>query len=168
MTGLMLIAVAAAFRDWAIEQGENKGQVVEAMLKRVGLGGGYPWCAAAVHLWGEAACWNPVTSKSSWPLPATAGCAVLGEFAEKKKILKTTPQVGDVFLIWHESLKRFGHTGVVTHVNADGTYLTLEGNTNNTHSREGYGVFALKRTVRPKDRFIRWTELLPPTPPETA
>lgn len=159
----MLIATAASYLKWANEQpeGSNKGQVVEAMLKACGLGGGYPWCAAAVYHWGKGSQYDVLTEKSLWPLPATAGCLQLGEFAKEKKVRYLTPKVGDVFLIYHKSVGRFGHTGIVTHVNPDGTYLTIEGNTARSGTREGVGVFNLKRTVRPEDRFIRWVELLP-------
>lgn len=157
----MFIAAFASYRNWAVEQpaGSNKGQVVEAALKLCGLGPGYPWCAAMVALAGTGSQYDPVAKKSLWPLPKTAGCYALGEFGKKHKVLYDTPQVGDVFLIWFDSLKRFGHTGVVTHVFGDGTYLTLEGNAAASGTREGVGVYDLKRTVRPKDRFLRWVEL---------
>jgi hypothetical protein len=159
---LPIVSTAASYLDWALEQpaGSNRGQVVEAALKKVGLGPGYPWCAAFVHLCGWGACWNPATGTSLWPLPATGGCAELGAFAAKHGVLYETPRVGDVFLIWHAELGRFGHTGIVVAVHADGPYDTIEGNAARSGTREGVGVFHLPRTVRPKDRFIRWTELL--------
>lgn len=168
---LLLIQQAAGYLEWAVEQpgGSNTGQVVNAMLKGTGLGPGYPWCAAGVHHWGYYALYDPLTKKSAWPLPATAGCAVLGDFGAKHKILYEKPQVGDVALIWHIIThkdgtveRRFGHTCVVIWVSEDGTrYKTIEGNTSKTASREGIGVYALERTVHEKDRFCRWYELLP-------
>lgn len=126
----------------------NAGQMVEAMLAGVGNRAGDPWCAAFVHHAGYAALGK------AWPLPPTASCAVLGDHATNHGWLVETPEPGDVFLCWSDAHGRFAHTGFVTETG------TLEGNTNDGGSREGYGVFARKRAWKPKDRFIRWE----PTP----
>ena len=47
---------------------------------------------------------------------------------------------GSIFIMDHGS--GFGHTGIVTNV-VGGYVTTIEGNTNNTNSREGIGVFLL-------------------------
>lgn len=39
-------------------KGSNRGKRVEVMLANTGLGGGYPWCAAAVATWGIEALAN--------------------------------------------------------------------------------------------------------------
>ena len=78
------------------------------------------WCASFVSMVGQTAL------GSAWPLPLTAGCQVLADVATKKKILKATPAVGDVFLIWHPSMGRFAHTGFVLAVNP---IVTISGNT---------------------------------------
>ncbi len=144
---MALIAAARATRFVREEpKGSNGGQGVEAMLAGVGLPKGQPWCAAAVAWWGVAAL------GARWPLPKTGGCAVLGDAAAAKGWLVAQPEVGDVFLIWFDSLKRFGHTGLVTDAG------TIEGNAagGGDATREGWGVFEKVRHWRPEDRFIRW------------
>lgn len=130
----------------------NRGQGVEAMLKTTSLGPGYPWCAAYVAYAGRAA------MGAGWPLPLVAGCMSLRDFAERQGWLRTTPERGDVFLTWDRKLGRYAHTGFVTDVLANGVCATLEGNTNDGGSRDGWGVFARQRTFGVQDRFIRWTE----------
>jgi hypothetical protein len=120
------------------------------MLQVTGLGPGYPWCAAFVAHVGKSAL------GAKWPLPLTAGCAVLGDFAKSRGLLVETPEVGDVFLVYFPSLKRYAHTGFVLGLNGS----TIEGNTSGGGSREGWGVFARSRAWKPQDRFIRWTRLL--------
>lgn len=129
--------------------GSNAGQAVEAFLQLTGLGKGQPWCAAYVAWVGVAALGE------RWPLPRTASCYQLGEFAREWSTLLTTPAPGDVFLLWYPKLNRFAHTGFVT---AAGT---LEGNTSGGGSREGWGVFERTRTWGERDRFIRWRDLIP-------
>jgi hypothetical protein len=138
----------------------NHGEAVVHFLKGVGLDGGYAWCAAFVHHVGDAAL------GSQWPLPATASCSQLGEFAKVKGILMDAPQAGDVFLLW-EAVKengtivhRFAHTGFVVSVNPDGSINTIEGNTNDDGSRDGWGVFKRTRHVKPDDKFVRWVNLV--------
>lgn len=157
---------AYQFLDFAEQpKASNRGQVVEAFLQQCGLGGGYPWCMAAVSYIGYHAFLtvDPETlkRKSAWPLPLTAGCATMGDFAKRKGILVEAPQVGDVFLKYYPSLKRFAHTGIVVAPTAAGHWLTAEGNTNrNPEERDGWGFFAKHQRFGPNDRFVRWTDLL--------
>lgn len=144
--------------------GPNCGQFVETVLKFCGLGKGYPWCAAYVSYIGTKAL-TPVGGKSAWPLPKTAGCAVLGDFAAKHDLLRTRPAPGDVFLVYFPKLKRFAHTGfIVGNVQelSDGRWeaTTIEGNTSDNGSREGWGTLKRQRKFGPNDRFVRWTDLL--------
>jgi hypothetical protein len=157
-----LLAVGASYVGWAQETKEhaNRSQVVDFLNGQVGIPLGSPWCAAFVYHIGTAACWTP--TKSYWPLPKTGGCAILGEFAASRKVLVEQPRVGDVFLLWHKvgTEERFAHTGVVTAISPDSAYQSLEGNTNTDGSRDGWGVFRRTRTIHPKDRFIRWIDLI--------
>lgn len=155
------VSAAQCFEGFGeIPKGSNAGQVVEAFLKLVGLNRGQPWCAAFIAWVGYRAFYDPQTQKSQWPLPLTGGCAVLGEAAQRHGILETTPQRGDVFLLYYPSKKRFAHTGIVLEVLEDGSCLTLEGNTNGGGSREGWGCLYKMRKFGPQDRFVRWATLL--------
>lgn len=163
---------AAFVLNGVSEQGkDNHGQMVELMLKGVGLEAGEPWCAAYVHHIGYWAAYDPIQKRSAWPLPATGACAELGAFAAKRQALVTTPEIGDVFLMYFPEHQRFAHTGFVIGILDDGpvpVLLTIEGNTNTDGSRNGWEVAI--RTTRRLDpahghRFIRWTALLPALSP---
>lgn len=136
--------------------GINKGRAVERILKRTGLGPGNPWCAAFVADVGAA------MLQQHWPLPKTASCDMLLEFARKKRILSNTPKPGSVFLLMrhqHDAI----HTGFVTKVLAKGVFNTVEGNTNPNGGREGYGVFVRSRggtKDTSKYTFIDWMSLI--------
>jgi len=127
----------------------NKGLKVSEYLRSCHLGEGHPWCAAFVRWVGRFALGE------EWPIPAMAGCASLGEWAQKRGMLREGPEPGDVFLLYYPSLRRFAHTGFVVSP-ANGGWVTIEGNTSGAGSREGWGVFQKQRTFGPEDRFIRW------------
>lgn len=151
------------------EEGQNRGQMVELMLMQVGQPGGVPWCAAFVYHAGYWAHFDHRDGRSSWPLPRTASCWELGEFARVRGVRYLAPEPGDVFLVHVPALRRFGHTGIVAAVDArhasgaEAVYecTTIEGNSNDAGSREGVAVVRRTRTFSPRngDRFIRWMEL---------
>src|SRR5688572_21553262 len=94
----MVLAAALAFRGLVEQGGDNRGQMVEMFLKTVGLGSGKPWCLAYLSHVGYWALSDPIAGQSLWPLPATASCWVLGEYAREKNVLMKLPQRGDIFL----------------------------------------------------------------------
>jgi hypothetical protein len=151
-----VLGVARAMR-WVRETGPNRGAAVEAMLRAVHLEPGNPWCAAFVAFIGKAVCGD------LWPLPMVGGCATLGEAAQKRGVLRSSPAVGAIFLIYSPLRARFNHTGFL--VLPDGghriSYRTCEGNTSPDGSPEGTGVFERVRTFGDQDRFIHWW--IPPT-----
>src|SRR5256885_2271808 len=99
LTPSYLVAAATAFTGLG-EEGDNNGQMVELFLREVRQPPGQPWCAAFVHHVGYWSHYDHRTKYSSWPLPATASCWQLGEFARDRKLLETEPQTGDVFLLY--------------------------------------------------------------------
>ena len=124
--------------------GSNSGPEVEKYLASVGLPKGNSWCITFVYY-----CFNEA-SKSLLiknPLVKTGGCLHHWNTTIGKKITavqaKNNPLLlvpGSIFIMDHGS--GFGHTGIVTNV-VGGYVTTIEGNTNNTNSREGIGVFLL-------------------------
>lgn len=146
----------------AVEQGgDNCGQWVEAFLAHVGLPKGKPWCAAFVAFVGYWVFYDFTAKRSYWPLKRTGGCQELHD-ATPAPCRYTTPQGGDIFLIWFEHIAggpRFAHTGLVFDVHPDGSCTTIEGNTNEDGSRNGWKVAMKTRRFGPKDRFLRWTEI---------
>lgn len=162
MSKIEQLVAAAKVLTGVHEVGENRGEMVTLMLKKTGLPGGYPWCAAYVSWVGYWAFYDENTKKSAWPLPITAGCAPIGAAAKQEGVLVDTAERGDLFLVYFPKLKRFGHVGIVLGKNADGSYDCIEGNTNDGGSREGIGVFIRTRRfdTAKGDRFVRWVDLM--------
>jgi hypothetical protein len=127
----------------------NRGPEVDQYLMRVGLnpvGQHYSWCAAFVYwCYDEAA--NALGRKN--PLYKTAGCLEHWNNSTAKQIL-TADAVANPSLIKAGSIfimsfgGGHGHTGIVESV-SNGFLNTIEGNTNNDLSANGYGVFRLNR-----------------------
>lgn len=57
------------------------------------------------------------------------------------------PHVGDLVYYFHASLGRVGHVGIVAAVLDADTFVTVEGNSSNTGSRTGDGVYQLRRGI---------------------
>ena len=133
-----IVPVAELFVGWVRETtGKNDGPWVEAIQRTTGNKKGDPWCASFVN-------WVlDIAYRDMNPLPATASCDVLLEFARKNQLLTSTPQPGDVFLVMRTKNDAI-HTGIVTEVKAD-TVKTIEGNTHREGAREGNGVWARER-----------------------
>ena len=170
LTPGFLIAAATSFEGLREEGGNNRGLMIERFLRGVGLHEGQPWCAAFVHHVGYWSHYDPRTGKSSWPLPATASCYMLGAFARRENVLEKVPVDGDVFLIFRPTLGRFAHAGIIASVMDAGhtpggspwfDCHTIEGNSNEEGSREATSVVRIVRRFYPDvgDRFIRWVAL---------
>lgn len=134
-------------------KGSNKGKDIEKYLKAVGLGGGYAWCMAFVY-W----CVDEVARTGEGlqeckvnPLIKTGG--VMRQWNEiAKERRKTSPEPGDIFIM--DFGKGTGHTGFVERVDGN-TVHTIEGNTNDEGSREGYEVARRTRPLKSFKGFIR-------------
>lgn len=125
----------------------NRGPEVDIYLKSVGLdpkSGNYPWCAAFVY-W----CFEQASLQTGKANPAIKTAGVLDHWNRTKGTKITMGdamanpskiQPGAIFIM--DFGKGQGHTGIVENV-GNGYITTIEGNTNNDNSREGYGVFRL-------------------------
>lgn len=149
-TNLSKEAILSAVSQIGVEEvpkGSNAGTDVEKYLKSVGLGKGYSWCMAFVY-------WNVLQAttklKISNPLLKTAG--VLAAYNYPKNKIVRNPQSGDIFIM--DFGKGQGHTGFVEYVLND-TIHTIEGNTNDDGSREGYEVCRRVRKTASIKGFIR-------------
>ena len=150
----LVLAVAAeeeARRVREIPRNSNRGPDVERYLARAGLGPGFAWCCAFVY-W----CFDEAASRSELPNPMvkTAGCLdhwsrALGHGARR---LASADAIGDpglvqpgmVFIMDHG--RGAGHTGLVETVSG-GLVTTIEGNTDASGTREGGGVYRLRRKL---------------------
>jgi len=138
----------------------NTGPEVNAYLASTGLGPGQPWCAAFVYYHVSTVCKRRGVAV---PIPKTAYCPTLEADAKKRGVLRSSPAAGDIFLMYSspEGWRRASHTGFVLEVLPGGRFKTVEGNTNNSGSRSGIGVFSLTRAVGANLQFIRLADLLP-------
>lgn len=139
--------------------GSNFGPRVGQYLAVTGIRRPAFWCAAWVAWVGQSALGD------AWPLPLSASCDVLLDYARRHRCLSSSPSAGDVFLVL-ASDNDATHTGLVTGINAGGvTFGTIEGNSNDGGSRNGIEVARRPhRSVDPPGAyrcvFIRWADLI--------
>lgn len=114
-----------------------------------------PWCAAYVN-WVLQELFGAESLLEQVPLQAYVQSYY--DFAKKNDLLVKAVDVkpGDLFLLWFPSLNRYGHIGIVKEMNfKKGRYQTLEGNSNDEGSREGYEVCSNSRIVGSRVVFMR-------------
>ena len=153
----VFLASARALRFVREEpRNSNAGQAVEAFLAVCGLGKGAPWCMAFVHFIGRS-CFGAL-----WPLTVSASCQTTFEDAQTKGCVIATSELraGDLLFVWHPSLNRYGHVAIVAGTRVTAGVPTIEGNTNDGGSRDGWGVFSRVRATTPHDAGVRWTTAL--------
>ena len=140
--------------------GSNRGRRVEFYLRSCGLGPGNPWCAAFVYAMAHSAAESLSLVN---PYLRSGFCPHIAGWAKDEGILSAQPVPGATFLAYGRVGKVFRarHTGFVTAVSGDGVFSTVEGNSNAAGSREGIGVFRLKRTVGARYKFVHWERLIP-------
>jgi hypothetical protein len=130
--------------------GSNSGPEVDAYLKAAGLGPGNFWCMAFVYWCFDQAAQK---AKAANAFPHTAGCLdawnrvrassparilTAGQAAANPALVKP----GMVFILDHGGGN--GHTGFVVG-QTGGALHTIEGNSNDSGSANGVGVFELNR-----------------------
>ncbi len=145
-------------------KGSNSGPMVNEYLHAVGLAPGYAWCQAFVYWCYETAAKklnlvNPAVKPGSvhdcWNNHSTNTLAtklLKADVAQRPDLVKP----GDQFILLFSG--NAGHTGIVEKV--EGAILhTIEGNSNNDGSREGYEVVRHQRSITDKTLagFIRYS-----------
>lgn len=116
-----------------IPHGSNWGPHVEKYLKSVGITIPSPWCMAFVY-W----CVNEACKEMGKENPLEKTGLVMGQWVNSKDLrIVDAPRKGDIFIM--DFGKGKGHTGFVTGVVGD-KINTVEGNSNDEGSREGYEV----------------------------
>ena len=123
------------------EHGRNRGPEIDAYNREIGHDSAkaHPWCAIFVSAMVKRAAdalGVPV------PIRLTAGCWTLDEQAPPY-MRSSVPAAGAIFL-----LNGHRHTGLVESVNADGSCVTIEGNTNPGGAVDGDGVYRRTRARR--------------------
>lgn len=131
-------------------RGSNWGEPVQSYLASVGITFPAAWCMAFVY-W----CFQQAAQKTGTANPLFKTGGVMHQYRQKQPTNgRSQPQAGDVFIMDYG--KGLGHTGIVESVNNDGTVNTIEGNTNDEGSREGYEVCRRKRPVSKIKTFLRF------------
>ncbi|NBD19083.1 CHAP domain-containing protein [Aquabacterium fontiphilum] len=134
-----------------VPRNSNRGPEVEAYLRRAGVSPGLAWCCAFTY-W----CFDEAAHEAGRgnPMFRTAGCLAHWNNAQRQGAQRlaardavANPSLirpGMVFIM--DFGGGMGHTGFVERV--EGGYLhTIEGNTDASLTREGGGVYRLKRKV---------------------
>lgn len=123
-------------------KGSNWGKDVKKYLNSVGINFPASWCMAFVY-W----CFKEAG------LPAIKTGGVLAAWNKGKQYRVLTPQPGDVFIMDYG--KGLGHTGIIERVVGEDLH-TIEGNTNDTGSREGYEVCRRVRHFKKIKGYLRY------------
>lgn len=139
--------------------GQNRGPWVRLYMNGR-EGSEWPWCAGFVSFVIRQAC---VELNRPVPFPKTYSCDNLAHCGRKRKLFVAERDInpsnaaarlppGTVFLNRRVS-SDWTHTGFVVEARGE-TFITIEGNTNDEGSREGYEVCARTRGYAKKD-FVR-------------
>ena len=141
------------------ETSENWGPEVKEFLAAANVKSPAPWCAGFVNF-----CAQKEAEKLGLvsPLEAVALQAYVQSYADYGKkhgwvVQAKDAQPGDLFLLYYDSLHRYGHIGYVTEMKGR-FFSTVEGNTNAAGSREGTLVAKKNRPVSANVLFLRWSE----------
>jgi len=132
-------------------KGSNSGPEVNEFLRSVGLGPGFAWCMAFVYF-----CTNKACQELNLPVPLVQTGGVMDQWnlTHCRKLPNRASGVkpGDIFIM--EFAHGTGHTGFVESI-SDGMIHTIEGNTNEDGSREGYEVARRERAISSIHGFIQ-------------
>lgn len=134
------------------EDGNNAGPEVKRYLKLVGLKEGNPWCMAFVY-W----CVDQAAQKMGIANPLVMTGGVMRQWNEttcRKAPARSAGAVqpGDIFIM--DFGGGTGHTGFVVEIKGS-IVKTIEGNTNDEGSREGYEVCYRERPISSIKGFIQ-------------
>jgi hypothetical protein len=131
--------------------GDNTGPEIDLYLAAVGLGPGYPWCGAFVG-WGY--------KEHNLTIPNGAAYTP-NWFPNRMTIPNKEALTGDVGGIYFSSLGRIAHIVVFEEDFDNGKNLiqSIEGNTNDTGSRTGDGVYRKYRSKNQIYRSANWIDV---------
>ncbi len=139
--------------------GSNRGTLIDKWNQQSNVPVGSFWCCSFVSAVGRE---FQDVHDVSWPVPITADCDVVYSWARKRQLLTSSPSAGDLFLC-HRGDDAY-HIGIVDTEGSDGVFGSIEGNSNNNGSRNGYlvarrpNVFANRLPENLK--FVRWTSMI--------
>ncbi len=125
-----------------VPRGSNWGPFVQACLALVGINFPAAWCMAFMYrVFHEAA----ASLGIDCPVVKSGGVMVCwNKTPAANKILKADARPTNIlpgYQFIYDHGKGLGHTGMVVEVFPDGSFSTIEGNTDPAGSRNGIGVF---------------------------
>ena len=131
--------------------GQNRGPWVRLYMKG-DEGQPFPWCAGFTCFCLKQAC---DTLREALPITPSFSCDELAASAKAKSrfVGRDNAGPGSFFLV-RNTPTDWTHTGIVVSANGE-TFKTIEGNTNDDGSREGFEVCARTRGFSNKMDFIR-------------
>lgn len=133
--------------------GHNDGPAVKSFLNSVGLPEGYAWCMAFIY-W----CVNKAGASIGLQNPLKQTGGVLDEFESRPDLHIPIPEQGCIGIMNEGEGK--GHAFIITGVFlGEGIVHTIEGNSNNSGSREGIGVFRHERQINTIYGFLRLPDI---------
>jgi hypothetical protein len=131
------------------EGGDNRGPWVRLYMDGID-GVDEKWCAGFATFILNQAC---ATLNQKLPVVRAFACDVIANDAAKKRILKKRPsKPGDLFLVLRSN-GTHAHIGIVTGV-GDEAFQTIEGNTNEDGSANGFEVAARTRSYDAKQFVV--------------
>lgn len=162
----VLIAEAEDFLEFGKEtEGRNRGPTVDWFLRGAGRDprDAEEWCAAFVNRVAEIGCAKKNVRSPLELVPLQAYVKSYYDYGEAHGWIVEEPAFGDLFLVWHNGLRRYAHMGWVAdphHI--AGRFLTVEGNSNDDESRVGHEVAQNARPYSPGIVFLNpWRGLDP-------
>lgn len=143
-----------------VETRANWGRDVSAYLKSVGIKDPAPWCAAFTYwVYMMYSCEFDYERLKlgfvpNWSRGEMAQYVVWDKRNTDVKIQEFEFRPGDLCTIYFQNLKRDAHIFIVIE-KKNGQLITIEGNTNDGGSRDGYGVFIRQRSLNSVSKVIR-------------
>jgi len=126
--------------------GQNRSPMIDAVNKRLGVPMGSPYCIGGLLVRGVEAMCTQLELKN--PVTMTAGTQKFWARApmKYKKLKGDKPRKADICIQRNRDDKNHGHAYGLTADQKDLYQATIEYNTNMAGSRDGQGVYNLKRT----------------------
>lgn len=100
-----------------------------------------PWCAQFIS-------WLASKSGNTKKIPKFAYTPAGADYFKSKGLAGHKPKAGAIHFVYHASMGRIAHVELVISVDEKaGTYTVIGGNTSNTSSRNGDGVYKLVKQI---------------------
>jgi hypothetical protein len=146
-----IIQVAKSYVGQTEKPG-NSGFVDPAFEKKMIANGwqkGWAWCVFQAKLiWKDAySVINPLMVQELDKLFTPSAVLTFQKFKKSASWQVSAVPVAGALVFWEHGNTGTGHAAVVIQVNADGTFKTVEGNTNSDGSREGVATEIKSRKV---------------------